>query len=226
MEKNARPDGLAGLTPAADQALVDRIEEQEWAMFTVVQNEGGRASCQDDHPQFEVMRKCNLITWPLALLQSYEQDLVEAQREGLNLMAIKYARMMEITAPGVNDLPPLDSEKRALIAQISDVVIGWEEELYPQYTMLQRRGRALRQRDLDAGREEGISTTAFDTYLYGELSIQSVRTLHIYRDFVVAERDRGVNQSREVYENMVRMSGWPSLDAAEKAVREGRMASR
>ena len=37
--------------------LIMQIIKLEWSMFTSAQNNGGRASCQDDWPTFEIMRR-------------------------------------------------------------------------------------------------------------------------------------------------------------------------
>lgn len=37
------------------EALIDEVIKREWEQFQYVQNEGGRASCQDDHETFVIM---------------------------------------------------------------------------------------------------------------------------------------------------------------------------
>ena len=36
--------------------LIGKIVDEEWAQFQLVNNQGGRASCQDDWRQFSIMR--------------------------------------------------------------------------------------------------------------------------------------------------------------------------
>ena len=81
------------------EALIDEVIEREWEQFQYVQNEGGRASCQDDHETFVIMRKSQFMNWTQELLESYRQDLIEAEAAHWNLLTEKYARMMESTAP-------------------------------------------------------------------------------------------------------------------------------
>ena len=57
------------------EALIDEVIEREWEQFQYVQNEGGRASCQDDHETFVIMRKSQFMNWTQELLESYRQDL-------------------------------------------------------------------------------------------------------------------------------------------------------
>ena len=79
--------------------LIDEIVRREWEMFQNVNNEGGRASCQDDWPTFHVMREAQYAPWPQDLLSRFLLDLVNAKLEGRNLVMEKYAYMMEFTEP-------------------------------------------------------------------------------------------------------------------------------
>ena len=79
--------------------IIDRIIQLEWKQFDAVQNEGGRASCQDDFKTFEIMRKSQFLVWPAKVLESYEKDVLEAGKKGWNLISEKYARMIEFTNP-------------------------------------------------------------------------------------------------------------------------------
>ena len=63
------------------EALIDEVIEREWEQFQYVQNEGGRASCQDDHETFVIMRKSQFMNWTQELLESYRQDLIEAEAD-------------------------------------------------------------------------------------------------------------------------------------------------
>ncbi len=201
-----------------DIELVDEIEAIEWEMFTKVHNIGRRANCQDDREQFSDMRRCNLLTWPWVVLSSYKRDLLDAREKGINLMAVKYAYMMRVTHPDefelIKDtLPPVSPEKEELARKCAEIILPWEEELYEKYSLLRDRARSLYQKDVDAS---SISGTSFETYMYGELWIQSERTLRRYYGFLCCQRDEEINGSELVYENMARLRGWPSLAAAEQ----------
>lgn len=87
--------------------LIDLVIDKEWKMFDRVQNEGGRASCQNDPATFRIMRASQFMTWPEDLLRSYLADLEHAERAGRNLLTEKYAFMMEYTLPaGIQPHPP------------------------------------------------------------------------------------------------------------------------
>ena len=72
---------------------------KEWDQFQKVQNEGGRASCQNQMREFVINRLAQFLTWNDEMRESYYQDLDEAERFGWNLLTEKYARMMKYTAP-------------------------------------------------------------------------------------------------------------------------------
>ncbi|EJW97639.1 hypothetical protein EVA_14254, partial [gut metagenome] len=81
------------------KTLVDQIVAEEWKQFQKARNEGGEAECQHNWPTFEIMRKSQFYTWDEDVLSSYLDDLTQAARIGWNIVAEKYARMMEHTAP-------------------------------------------------------------------------------------------------------------------------------
>ena len=55
--------------------LRETIVRHEWNQFQNTNNEGGRASCQGNWPTFHQMRLAQFLTWPDALLKSYDPDL-------------------------------------------------------------------------------------------------------------------------------------------------------
>ena len=81
------------------EELIDKIIEEEWKQFDKVNNEGGRASCQDNLTTFRIMRKSQFDNWNEMMLESYCRDVKKAAAEGWNLLTEKYARMMESTDP-------------------------------------------------------------------------------------------------------------------------------
>jgi hypothetical protein len=81
------------------QSLIDEVVRREWDFFQQVNNEGGRADCQDNWGTFRVMRSSQYACWPDALIQRINRDLAAAQAEGRNPVMEKYARMMASTAP-------------------------------------------------------------------------------------------------------------------------------
>ena len=49
--------------------LIEKIVDEEWAQFQLLNNEGGRASCQNDRRQFDIMRASQFSVWTEELLQ-------------------------------------------------------------------------------------------------------------------------------------------------------------
>lgn len=91
----------------------------EWEAFDKVENEGGRADCQDDWNTFSIMRTSQYYTWTSDMLKSYIHDFHVANERGWNLVTEKYGRMMESTAPDryaqIRDsLPEIPEEKEIL----------------------------------------------------------------------------------------------------------------
>lgn len=193
--------------------LIDEIVALEWDMFSSVNNIGGRSACQDQQDTFEIMRRCNLLTWPVEALSSYRADLYTALEQGRNLMTEKYARMMESTSPDeyaqiARFLPPVSAEVAQLTDRAVEILVPWEEELRERYPFIADRGRNLSE---DAG--PGTSTS-FATYLASELKTYSADTLRAYVANLEGALAAGDNLSRQVYENMVRMYGYEDLEEA------------
>ena len=100
--------------------LIEKIVDEEWAQFQLVNNEGGRASCQNDRRQFDIMRASQFSVWTEELLQAYYSDLLTAGIEGRNLIFNKFAFMMERTDPAGYErikhvLPDISPERRAFM---------------------------------------------------------------------------------------------------------------
>ena len=102
------------------ERLMNQLIELEWEAFDKVRNQGGRASCQDDYDTFLIMRKSQYLEWNEELLQSFLTDLQNANLVGWNLIAEKYARMMESTEPEqykvvADTLPIITEDKQKVI---------------------------------------------------------------------------------------------------------------
>ena len=100
-----------------NEALVKEIVQTEWAMFDRVSNAGGRAGCQDDWETFDIMRRSQFVVWDRVSLESYRNDLQQAEKQGRNLLTEKYAYMMQDTCPEEyqkieKELPVLSAEKQ------------------------------------------------------------------------------------------------------------------
>lgn len=195
-------------------ALIDEILALEWEQFRAVENEDGPAPCQQDPAAFDIMRRSQLMTWPKPLLQSYRQDLLCAKAEGRNLMTEKYARMMESTAPEsyaalAEALPVLSESHQKLVELVIVPQIRWMEQYVEKYPKLAAGNRRI------YTSEDSLYETSYETYLRGELSTYSDKTLGLYQAFIRELLNSGRNLMLEVMENTVRFYGFSSLAHAE-----------
>ena len=188
---------------------IDELIDLEWYAFTKVENEGGRAYCQDDWETFYLMRMSQYICWPENLIESFTQDLIDANKREWNLVAEKYARMEEFTAPEEYEsikglLPEVSEEQKALIDEIVDAHNQWMDEFYSANPNMAERGRPLHT-SVDGG------MTSAETYLRGELGTYSYRTLSIYAQWVRELKANGENLTEQIVSNEARLYGYESI---------------
>ena len=131
------------------EQLMEEIVNLEWSEFQKVNNEGGRAPCQEDWEGFRIYRRGQFKVWNVVMLESYYRDLTVAVDQGRNLLTEKYARMMESTAPeqyrAIKDfLPELSEKKIELIEGICDIITKWAEEFAAEYPNVSINGRSVR----------------------------------------------------------------------------------
>ena len=196
------------------EQLIEKIVELEWQQFQKVQNEGGRASCQDNRPTFNIMRTSQFLVWKMEILESYYQDLQDAESKGWNLLTEKYARMMESTAPvqyvQLKERLPKRSERRLEQQErMLKKVVSWEEAFAKQYPGIAGTGRVLHTY------EDTPYSTSVETYARGELSTYSDRTVELLEKLYDELERRGDNLSTLVTEQMVKLYGYQSLEDAE-----------
>ena len=202
------------------QELINEILSMEWRMFTSVNNEGGRADCQDDRPTFDVMRRSQFEAWDTDSLESYLADLRRAADEGRNLAAEKYAHMMKSTAPqqyeAIRDrLPMPDMEAQALADEICAILLRQTAAYARQYPLMALQGRPL------YAAEDGDGVTSVETYQRGELYTYSAGTLRKLHACILAKEKAGENFAREILERTVARYGFASLEDAERAIGAG-----
>ncbi len=198
--------------------LTDRILELEWEMFTNVNSAGGRASCQDDKRTFLVMRGAQAGIWSTDTLISYLKDLEEAKQKNINLMAIKYAYMMEKTFQEEydvikKDLPPVPPRVRELANKIMEYHSEWSISASGKYPKLFSLGRPISVAD-----SRGGQTASIDNYLKSELLTYSEATLELCLEDTLKAADEGINLSLEILNVTAESYGFNSLDAIENAL--------
>ncbi|MBN2098421.1 MAG: DUF4125 family protein [Dehalococcoidia bacterium] len=197
----------------AKELLIYGILEREWKMFQAVPNAGGKAPCQEDFDTFRIMRSSQAAGWSEAALESYLDDLTEAESAGRNLLTEKYARMMQSTWPAEyahieHLLPPVSPGAADLINQIVGVVLKWEKELLEKYPYVLQKGRPL------SSEEDSPGITSLETYLRGELATYSVRTLGLYLAHIMEQQSEGTNGSAITLAHTMKHYGFDSLEEA------------
>ncbi|MBQ6574786.1 MAG: DUF4125 family protein, partial [Lachnospiraceae bacterium] len=194
--------------------LIDRIVALEWKAFDKVDNQGGRASCQDDWTTFSIMRKSQYMLWDEEMLSSFIADFEAANERGWNLITEKYGRMEETTCPEeyekIKDtLPAIRDDKKQIIEAIVGIQVGMMEEFAKEYPKAAGEARSVHTS------EDTPYNTSYETYLRGEISTYSDMTLSLYGRFVAAMAKAGRNIAKETITNSAIMYGYASLDDME-----------
>ena len=187
----------------------------EFQAFDQVQNEGGRAECQDDFDTFRLMRISQYLTWTEEMQEQYIREFEENLAVGRNLIEEKYARMMESTAPEeyaalADRLPVCSEEKKQIIEQIVALQVEWMEEFRQRYPRLAFAARSIHTS------EDTPWNTSYETYLRGELLTYSDTLLVLYGRFVAELAAKGQNLAELTISNTVHLYGYGSLEEAEE----------
>jgi hypothetical protein len=191
---------------SAKDNLIENILEMELNMFLKVRSRYP-ASCQENPDAFRLYRGVQFSAWSEETLQSYLDDLGNAEEQGHNLMTLKYARMENL-------IPPLNGNP--IIDMIVQMELEAQREMLSRYPNILARGRPLE--------EDPPGATSFKTYLRGELETYSDRTLELlYRD-IQQIKDRGQNWAQQLYTSLARNLGYHSLDELEDTL--GRKKAR
>lgn len=173
------------------EQVLSEIIEREVGMFLATKNQGGQAVCQQHPDTARLFRWMTHSVHSDAVLESYLEDLRQAERDGRNLMTEKYARMDNL-------IPP-----RSHFAGLPELVkteVAWQENVMARFPHVLH------------GRETGD----FANYLKSELETMSDRTLALrLEEQRQAVRD-GRNMAQERYENLWHRLGRPSLAECER----------
>lgn len=196
-------------------ALVEELVALEWKAFDKVENEGGRADCQDDWNTFSIMRKSQYQTWTTEMLKSYLHDFQRANEKGWNLITEKYGRMMKSTAPlqyaAIQEsLPEIPEAKQEIIDEIVKIQVGWMEEFAKRYPKAAGNARSIHTA------EDNMYNTSYETYLRGEISTYSDKTLDLYGRFIAGLFRKDLNLAEMTMRNTALLYGYESLEELEE----------
>lgn len=211
---------IASLTCKTDtllsekKKLVDEIVALEWNTFDQVDGLDGRATCQDDYETFQIMRSSQFHVWSMELLRSYHTDFQGALAAKRNMISEKYGFMMKSTdftyfQEIESLLPPLTSVQSALIEDIIAIQLKFMLDLQPKYPNFVSSGRSLRTSD------DSTFNTSYETYLRGELSTYSNRTLRLYGDMLAEHVATNDNTAQLYMTEVAKQYGYPDIASAE-----------
>ena len=196
------------------EELLQEIVAREWEMFHNTQSVGGPAWCQNEPEQFAIQRRSQFLGWDEATLRSWLEDLKAAEAAGKNLIAYKYAYMMESTDPAgfaalKDKLPPVDDEKRALVEELVGQTLTWCEAFQEKYPHISGRGRPLR------SSSDSPYDTSVETYSRGEFKTYGLETLRLLcaRFRVLAAEGRNIHE--ETVAREMALQGKGSLQEVE-----------
>ena len=199
--------------------LIIQIIDMEFSMFERVHNEGGRADCQDNRPMFETMRASQFLTWDEDTLKSYMKDLEEAENTGRNLLAEKYAFMMQDTDPEgfakIKDaVKTPGKDALMLIHEIMEIYMRQTEDFMGRYPQFLKKSRPVYTKD--SGR-----VTSIETYMRGELMTYSEKTLGLLLLHMKDMEGEGLSMVYEIYRHTAKAYGFDSVKEAADNQHEG-----
>ncbi|MFH1625020.1 MAG: DUF4125 family protein [Pseudomonadota bacterium] len=173
------------------EELISSIIKIELNMFQRVRSVVP-SLCQERPETFKVMRGMTYSVLSVDTLESYHEDLREAETGGRNLLTEKYARIDNL-------IPPLKTN--ALIDQLVEIETTWMEEFAAKHPHILQ------------GQSAG-----FRCYLASELETYSDRTIDLYVKDVLKARKEGRNLAEERYETLAECLGYDSLADMELAI--------
>ena len=193
------------------EKIIEEILEKEWKYFSNLNNIGGRADCQDNREDFIIMRKSQWETFNEETLLSYLEDLNSKN----NPLFQKYAQMMKYNSPEeyekIKDiLEKASDEKTDLVNKIMFIYMEWEKEFFERYPIFSSMGRPL------YSSEDDNIETSIETYLRGELLSYSEKTLKLYLNYVIDNKEKNINLAIKNMDNLARMQGFNDSDEVEE----------
>ena len=193
------------------EKIIEKILEKEWKYFSNLNNIGGRADCQDNREDFIIMRKSQWETFNEETLISYLEDLNSKN----NPLFQKYAQMMKYNSPEeyekIKDiLEKASDEKNDLVNKIMFIYMEWEKEFFERYPIFSSMGRPL------YSSEDDDIETSIETYLRGELLSYSEKTLKLYLNYVIDNKEKNINLAIKNMDNLARMQGFNDSDEVEE----------
>jgi hypothetical protein len=159
--------------------LINSIIAEEWEMLTQVQQAQGAQL--GDERNFYIKRYGWLSGFAEDTLQSYLSDLRVSKNANINMVALKYAYMMQKT-----DFAYFDDNLRKNVPVVSDAK---KEMVESTVAKLLEYKRSVPSAD-DVLTAEGIKMPSYEAYILGELETYTESTLKLIKRDV--EADSGI----------------------------------
>jgi len=174
--------------------LVNQVVELELDMFERVRT-AEPSLCQEKPEAFKSMRAMTHSVLSQETLESYLDDLQQANMDGKNLLTLKYARMD-------SKIPPL--KKNPVIDNIVKIEEHWMTELSLRYPRVVK------------------GAPGFSVYLSSELETYSDRTLDLYFGDVTRAESEGRNLAEDRYNWLFEKIGYGSIIEANERARDAK----
>ena len=87
--------------------------------------------------------------------------------------------------------------------------MNWEQEVINKYPKIAGRGRPL------YSKSDTLEITSIETYLRGELLSYSEKTLKLYLNYVIDNKEKNINLAIKNMDNLAKMQGFNDSDDVE-----------
>ena len=186
------------------EKYLSEIIEKEWDMFTSVNAINKNAPCLNNKREFTIVRLSQWMVYDEEILKSYLEDIDGFTREGRNIVAEKYAWMMETTEPKHFStirhlLGPVSEEKQQLIEAILLINKYWYSHITRELPNTIKYSREV------GSLQDKIDNTSVETYMRGEFNTYSEKTLRKILKYYLLKSKEGVNIPFEIIKNQVVM---------------------
>ena len=99
--------------------------------------------------------------------------------------------------------------KITLVEKIMSIYMEWEEEFFKKYPIFSSMGRPL------YSTEDDNIETSIETYLRGELLSYSEKTLKLYLDYIIDNKEKNINLAIKNMDNLAKIQGFNDSDDVE-----------
>ncbi len=107
----------------------------------------------------------------------------------------------------------MSEQKSAIIEEIVKIQVEWMEEFAKEYPRITSSARSIRTE------EDSLFNTSYETYLRGELTTYSDKTLSLYGRFIVSIYQKNENLAYTIIENTAKLYGYENLAKMECDIR-------